>query len=752
MRRSQAPSIKRQLGSSSSVRGSEIGNPSKCLKLSERVSAGPLREFQPQSHQQNDPDAPVPVQNAAVRAKYAVLWNRPNNKKHKTWEGDGTLELTENTVYLRNVDGTVISSMPISAKGVEFEDGMRLTIGSKEVEIVERLDEEVQKEEEVVQKPRNIVKPLSLSSVRKGESTGGLILPSPPNEHQMVFNRDGKAVNPVRVVESVAKHLRTHQKEGVFFLYESLMGFHNPEAEYHGAILADEMGLGKSLQNWSREVNKWLGEERIFAFCVDGKHKVKDFSVSSTMPFIILSYEMVSTQLQHLGGMMFDVMVCDEGHRLKNSDTKIVQLLNGLDCKRRIILTGTPIQNDLHEFFCLVNFVQPDILGTYAQYRTKYEIPIVNSQAPSASSTFRALGEEKVQELNEITAKVILRRTQAINQEYLPEKEEVVVFCRPSEVQDFLQERLLELYDESEGSVSPLKMISLLRKICNHPALLAAVEDEDGLMERMSEHLPSAGELGAKDSGKLVILEGILKSLQETGERIVVVSHSTKALDLIEGLCQHFEFPSCRLDGSTNSSERQKIVDRFNSHSGDEFIFLLSAKAGGTGLNLIGASRLVLFDADWNPATDLQAMSRIWRDGQTRNVVIYRLVTAGTIEERIFQRQISKNSLSGFVSESRDSVNFSDAELRDLFALAPGSEVCLTHEALQCPCGGAGSIPEPQEHGISLQMSDLMQWEHHSRPIKEKLLEELCLSHSADDIVFLFRNPSQVPQSSSFSK
>lgn len=245
MRRSLAPSIKRQLGSSSSGHASD-GNPSKCLKLSERVSAGPLREFQPQTHQ-NDPDAPVPVQNAAVRAKYAVLWNRPNNKKHKTWEGDGTLELTENTVYLRNVDDTVISSMPISAKGVEFEDGMRLTIGSKEVEIVERLDEEVRKEEKILEKPRSIVKPLSLS-VRKGESAGGLVLPSPPDEHQMVCNRDGKAVNPVRVVESVARHLRPHQKEGVVFLYESLMGFHNPESEYHGAILADEMGLGKSLQ------------------------------------------------------------------------------------------------------------------------------------------------------------------------------------------------------------------------------------------------------------------------------------------------------------------------------------------------------------------------------------------------------------------------------------------------------------------------------------------------------------------------
>ncbi|XP_059613072.1 DNA repair and recombination protein RAD54B-like [Phlebotomus argentipes] len=769
MRRSSAPSMKRQCGESA---GRREGNSSKFVKVTverERVNVGPLRDFQ-MLGKQDDPDAPVPV-NASVERKYSVLWNRPNTKKHKTWEGDGVLEITENTVYLRNSDGSILTSMPIPSKDVTFEEGMRLTVGSKEVEIVEEIGEVEVKEE----KPVMPVK--SQPIVRKVEKLGGLLLPDPPQEHQRIFNREQKPLTPVRVVESVAKHLRPHQKEGIIFLYESLMGFHNPEAEFHGAVLADEMGLGKSLQviatcftllrqgpyarrniarkilivcpsslveNWSREVGKWLGEERIYAFVVDGKHKVKDFSVSATMPFIILSYEMVVTQLNDLQDMIFDVMVCDEGHRLKNSDTRIVKLLTQMDCKRRIILTGTPIQNDLHEFFCLVSFVQPDILGSYTEYRIKYETPIVNSQVPGADSEVQALGHEKVQELNDITDKVILRRTQLVNREYLPEKEEVVVFCKATEIQDFLQERLVSSYETEEvNRMSPFKVISLLRKICNHPALLETIEAQEGLVCVLQEFLPPTGDMGPRDSGKLSVLEGLLAELRGTGERIVVVSHSTKALDMIEGLCRYFNHVYCRLDGSTSSSDRQRIVDRFNSPSSDAFVFLLSAKAGGTGLNLIGASRLVLFDADWNPATDLQAMSRIWRDGQTRNVVIYRLVTAGSIEERIFQRQIAKNALSVFVSDSsKDSVSFSEAELRDIFS-APMSGVCLTHEALQCMCGGSGNVPEPQEATAGCQMgqmSHLMQWEHHSGPINQQVLKELSLEQNGDEILYLFRN------------
>ncbi|GAB0100972.1 DNA repair and recombination protein RAD54B [Sergentomyia squamirostris] len=780
MRRSSAPSIKRQFPQAPDPKTSLPASKNKQCKLSECVSPDPLREFKG-SEQENDPNAAIPVQNQAIIAKYAVLWNRPSTKKHKTWEGDGVIELTDGFVYLRNVDGSILSYMAISAKAVTFEEGQRITIGSKEVEIVEKLQGGVVRKVEAVEKPNPPMKLPSVSNreiFRKPTISGGLLLPEPSQEHQRINNPTRRLVNEVRVVESVAKTLRTHQKEGVIFLYECLMGFHNPEAEYHGAILADEMGLGKSLQviatcftllrqgpyghrniarkilivcpsslteNWNREITKWLCEERVYAFVVDGKHKVKDFSVSGNMPFIILSYEMVASHIGVLEGMIFDVLVCDEGHRLKNSDTKVVQLLQQIDCKRRIILTGTPIQNDLHEFYCLVSFVQPDILGTYPEYRAHYENPIVSAQSPMASEAARALGEEKVSELNEITGKIILRRTQAINRAYLPAKEEIVVFCYPSEVQTFLLRSLLEIY-ELEEERSPLKVISLLKKICNHPALIKSLSAEETIGQKLQELLPESNELGPKDSGKLGVLEALLMELKWTQERIVIVSHSTKALDIIEGLCGHFGFTHCRLDGSTTSAERQKIVDKFNAVGSDIFIFLLSAKAGGTGLNLIGASRLVLFDSDWNPATDQQAMARIWRDGQTRNVVIYRLITAWTIEEKIFQRQISKNSLSAFVNDSsKDGISFTDADLRDLFTIITDYDDCLTHTSLNCHCQGDGSIPEPQESSQNLEMSELMQWEHHKSPLNPTLLQ---VSHNLLHTEQLYINPLTVCRSS----
>lgn len=163
-------------------------------------------------------------------------------------------------------------------------------------------------------------------------------------------------------------------------------------------------------------------------------------------------------------------------------------------------------------------------------------------------------------------------------------------------------------------------------------------------------------------------------------------------------LCDHYNYKYCRLDGSTPSSDRGQIVLTFNKPASDIFIFLLSAKAGGTGLNLVGASRLVLFDNDWNPASDLQAMSRIWRDGQMRTVFIYRLITAFSIEEKIYQRQISKTSLSGIVIDQKQSpsnLKFSDEELKDLFSFSNEGEDCLTHQLLVCDCDGLGDVPEP---------------------------------------------------------
>ncbi|XP_048452109.1 DNA repair and recombination protein RAD54B-like [Rhincodon typus] len=220
----------------------------------------------------------------------------------------------------------------------------------------------------------------------------------------------------------------------------------------------------------------------------------------------------------------------------------------------------------------------------------------------------------------------------------------------------------------------------------------------------------------AKDSGKLQVLIDLLASIHEqnSAERVVLVSNYTQTLDILQEMCKRFGYSYTRLDGQTAVSQRQKIVDSFNSKHGQSFIFLLSSKAGGVGLNLIGASRLVLYDIDWNPANDVQAMARVWRDGQKRPVHIYRLLTTGTIEEKIYQRQVSKQSLSGTVVDLKkksEHASFSLEELRNLFQLEEDSN-CLTHDLLYCNCLGNGQPIGAPEEATTPDHSNLT-WGYH---------------------------------------
>jgi DNA repair and recombination protein RAD54B len=219
----------------------------------------------------------------------------------------------------------------------------------------------------------------------------------------------------------------------------------------------------------------------------------------------------------------------------------------------------------------------------------------------------------------------------------------------------------------------------------------------------------------------LTVLANLLKKISKSKEKVVIVSHFTKTLDIVSQMCKDNNFLYLRLDGSTNQSKRQTLVDSFNSEFSNEFIFLLSSKSGGTGLNLIGASRIILFDIDWNPATDTQAMSRIWRDGQKNRVVIYRFLTSGTIEEKIYQRQLTKQSLSDTIMDVQESKKqFSSEDLRDIFTLHEDA-ICNTHDLLDCPCqqNHSSIINSPEdlkkrkssrETKPNLQIDQLREW------------------------------------------
>ena len=256
---------------------------------------------------------------------------------------------------------------------------------------------------------------------------------------------------------------------------------------------------------------------------------------------------------------------------------------------------GTPIQNDLQEFFSLCNFVNPGFFGSYQEFKDKFETPIIRSQQPDASEDVSQFGTEQAKILTEISSTFILRRTQSVLRQYLPAKHDFVVFCKPSELQEVLIKTTLEYYENCVDYVTKkgmaFQIIAALKKICSHPSLIQTITKTDPLIDYLKAGLPPWHEMGPFDSGKLLVLHNMLLAFAEKKEKLVLISHHTKTLDMIQGLLEHFSYTFCRLDGTTQVVNRNKIVQDFNDKTNGIFVFLLSAKAGGIGLNLVGASR-----------------------------------------------------------------------------------------------------------------------------------------------------------------
>jgi DNA repair and recombination protein RAD54B len=496
------------------------------------------------------------------------------------------------------------------------------------------------------------------------------------------------------------------------------------------------------VNNWVKETKKWLGPERLQPVWIgdgatkENKKKLEDFVSAPVQQMLVLSYENVRQNVQILKKCRFRLMICDEGHRLKNNDAKISISLMELDCPRRILMTGTPFQNNLGEFFSLANFVNPGILGTQSQFKQIYDSPISKLHDPRCNPAQRALGAERAAELARLTKAFILRRTSDVLENFLPPKVEHVIFCRPTETQIKLANHFLEsefAHRALTGQASSLACIQHLSKIFNHPELLlgpssnapdaasktlqageyddfegGSDDDEyvvDDDIEEIRRLFPTKYKFGSFEplvASKLDVLSSILDRLGPK-DKIVVVSNFTKTLDVIEKLCSITKkLPTLRLDGRTENTARQQRVDSFQSDS-KQRVFLLSTKAGGVGLNLFAANRLVLFDSGWNPAHDAQAQARVWRDGQMQKTFIYRLLNTGTMEEKIFQRQISKLGMSKTVVDTdaraffgrMKSTHFSPEELKDIFSINEET-VCDTHDLSGCSC--AFSVRQTAPH------------------------------------------------------
>ncbi|KAG2015919.1 SNF2-family ATP dependent chromatin remodeling factor snf21 [Coprinopsis cinerea AmutBmut pab1-1] len=714
------------------------------------------------------------------KCHWAVNWRKQQTRKHKTWDGDGFVSLMGDQLRMVTEDGKLMGTT--KWKGGELYSGLRVFINNKEVEldrdvpssqVPKAKGQPLSQEEDLITEPSpppTIAKPstgIAASSfygapkakqpkgpLHDPNAPGAVVFKAPNKAHMQRYNKYDLPVVPVVLDPILARRMRPHQIEGVSFMYECVMGLRKHEG--NGCILADEMGLGKTLQtialvwtllkqnpysgagpiakkalivcpvslitNWKAEFHKWLGRDRVGITVVDKeKVNIDAFFYNKTQHVLIIGYERLRTVINKVSTSVppIDLIICDEGHRLKSANNKTTAMFKALRTRRRIILSGTPIQNDLSEFHAMTEFCNPGLLDEYPVFKRVYETPILKSRAPEATAKEIEVGEARTESLLQVANSFVLRRDATLLKKHLPPKHEYVVFVTPTRLQISMFSAILRperIDDLASGSTAEsLALINILTKISNSPILLKATADsykartgdkESSCLERAGVKealrlMPEGAQVSDMTlSGKLIVLAKMLKDIRNnTEEKCVVVSHFTSTLNILEAFCQQAGYSFYRLDGQTPQQKRQEYVNAFNKSSQrGGFVFLLSSKAGGVGINLIGGSRLFLIDSDWNPSHDLQAMARCHRDGQKRPVFIYRLVTAGTIDEKIFQRQITKLGLSASLIGSADgsaskSDSFSKKDLRDIFRIDPNTS-CNTHDLLECPCDGS-VIPVP---------------------------------------------------------
>eukprot|EP00929_Paragymnodinium_shiwhaense_P014730 TRINITY_DN122693_c0_g1_i1.p1 TRINITY_DN122693_c0_g1~~TRINITY_DN122693_c0_g1_i1.p1 ORF type:complete len:987 (+),score=288.74 TRINITY_DN122693_c0_g1_i1:207-3167(+) len=632
----------------------------------------------------------------------------------------------------------------------------------------------------------------------------------------------------VAVDPALTKVLREHQRLGVQFIFDCLMGFKSFEG--YGCILADDMGLGKTLQsvtaiwtlltqggpqgkaacrkalvvcpaslvkNWESEFKKWLdGRCKCVAVAAAGQAAVSatfgSFRYNREAKVLIASYETFRGHASEVADCGIDLIVCDEAHKLKNDEAATTRCISGLSAKRRLLLSGTPIQNNLDEFFTLASVANPGIFGDPSTFRRNYALPILRGREPTATAEERKLGAERLAAISEVTEQFVLRRTNRLNARFLPAKKLFNVFVEPTAFQRQLYRTFLEskvaqnlLRDtNAKFGVGVLAHIKKLQAVVNHPFLVrtAAQRLEGGFDDEKTRALFE--EIDARDSGtrfsnqkpvreelsgKLLLLHSMLLSIKasRSGDKIVIISNWTSTLDVIEKMCDHNKWPVHRLDGTMSVGKRQKLVTDFNRPDGNAFAFLLSSKAGGCGLNLIGANRLVMYDPDWNPANDRQAMARIWRDGQRKVCYIYRFFTTGTIDEKVYQRQICKDGLStmmmvetgagGAGGEDDMKESLSADLVKDLFTFAEETP-CATHDMLGCqrcrpPAHGAKTGTFVPQEGDGVE-DDLNTWSHHlgTQGVADDILVEAgARMHQRPDNAAIVRAGSQQKPGVSFT-
>uniref|UniRef100_A0A8D3BQJ0 Helicase ARIP4-like n=1 Tax=Scophthalmus maximus TaxID=52904 RepID=A0A8D3BQJ0_SCOMX len=546
-------------------------------------------------------------------------------------------------------------------------------------------------------------------------------------------------------------------------------------------ILNDEhkttLARAKVVEDWSRDGGVLLMGYEMYRLLSMKKSFVMGKKRKSKKPAgpIIIDLDEEDRQQELMKGIENaiarpgpDVVICDEGHRIKNYHTSTSQALKNIRSRRRVVLTGYPLQNNLIEYWCMVDFVRPDFLGTRQEFSNMFERPILNGQCVDSTPQDVRLMRYRSHVLHSLLEGFVQRRGHDVLQDQLPSKEEHVILVRLSPIQRALYTEFMKRFREAGNSgwlgLNPLKAFCVCCKIWNHPDVLyEALQKEnqaneqdldlDDITSASNTRCPAPGAgLKAKvadssnskvnntlpplnpsqeranqvityewakdimsnyhtgvlqNSAKLVLLFHLIEESVRKGDKLLVFSQSLSTLTVIEDFLSKRPIPTdnpstvtqnqnwirnlnyYRLDGSTSASERERLINQFNDPENiAAWLFLLSTRAGCLGVNLIGANRVVVFDASWNPCHDAQAVCRVYRYGQRKPCHIYRLVCDFTLEKKIYDRQVSKQGMSDrVVDDLNPMLNFTRKEVESLLHFVEEE-----HDAERISLGSAGEF------------------------------------------------------------
>ncbi|XP_058682637.1 DNA excision repair protein ERCC-6-like 2 isoform X2 [Poecile atricapillus] len=582
---------------------------------------------------------------------------------------------------------------------------------------------------------------------------------------------------------TINRYLRDYQREGTQFLYRHY-------ANKRGCILGDDMGLGKTIQvisflaavlhkkgthediennmpefllrtmkkssdcnpkktflivaplsvlyNWKDELDTW-GYFKVSV--LHGSKKDDDMSriKQGKCEVALTTYEILRLYLDEFNSIEWSAVIVDEAHRIKNPKAQITQTMKSLKCSVRIGLTGTILQNNMKELWCVMDWAVPGLLGSRVHFKKKFSDPVEHGQRHTATKRELATGRKAMVKLARKMSGWFLRRTKALISDQLPKKEDRMVFCSLTEFQKAVYQAVLETDDvtlvlragepcscnsgrkrknccykvNAHGeTIKSLRFsyLMILQKVANHAALLqmdSTSKLQEAHIKRVCSQVfssfPDFVQLSKdaafetisdpKYSGKMKVLQQLLNHFRKNKDKVLLFSFSTKLLDVLEQYCMASGLDYRRLDGHTKSEDRIRIVREFNSIQ-EINICLVSTMAGGLGLNFVGANVVILFDPTWNPANDLQAIDRAYRIGQHRAVKVFRLISLGTVEEMMYLRQVYKQQLHCAVIGTENARRYFEAVqgskehqgelfgIHNLFKLRTHGS-CLTKEILE---------------------------------------------------------------------